>query len=80
MRSEDVTNGFVLYSLLLEHGTILILPHDALKQRSRIEPALVARHHEMEGVGEELYLHACDLCFIVFDNDRIRSEFSPLSP
>ena len=83
MWSEDVTNGFFLYSLLLdkaEHGTILILPHDALKQRSRIEPALLARNHEMEGVGQELYLHACDLCFVVFDNDGIKSEFSPLSP
>ena len=45
MWSEDVTNGFFLYSLLLdkaEHRTILILPHDVLKQRNQIELALLA--------------------------------------
>ena len=75
MRSEDVTNGFFLYSLLLdraERGCILILPHDAVSQCSRLEPALAIRNYAMEGVGQEFYLHACDLCFVVFDQDGVR--------
>jgi len=77
MRSEDVSNGFFLYSLLLdkaECGSVLILPHDAVMQKSRIEPALAARNSAMEGVGQEFYLHACDLCFVVFDHDGIRCK------
>ncbi|KAH7927102.1 hypothetical protein BV22DRAFT_1103930 [Leucogyrophana mollusca] len=72
LRDADVLNGFFLYSLLLdkaERGSLLILPHDAGSQKLRIEPALMERNKEMEGIGQEAYPHACGLCFIVFEDD-----------
>ncbi|KAG2743488.1 hypothetical protein P692DRAFT_201886487 [Suillus brevipes Sb2] len=52
-----------------EHNSCLVLPHDE-QQRIRIDVALSERNKEMEGIGQEAYPHACDLCFIVIgDND-----------
>ncbi|KAJ7185334.1 hypothetical protein C8R46DRAFT_981891 [Mycena filopes] len=73
IRKEDTMNGFFLYSLLLdkaEQGRILMLPHDERSQSDRMEPALAERNSAMEGTGQECYAHACDLCFVVFENDR----------
>lgn len=65
-------NGFFLYSLLLDkaerHG-VLVLPHDEPSQKDRLQPALAERNKMTEGIGQECYPHACDLCFIVFLND-----------
>ncbi|KAK7013809.1 hypothetical protein R3P38DRAFT_3575169 [Favolaschia claudopus] len=72
MRDEDVLNGFYLYSLLLdraEHQGILVLPDDESRQRDRLQPALAERNKAMEGTGQEHWAHACDLCFIVFEDD-----------
>jgi hypothetical protein len=71
MRDADVLNGFFIYSLLLEkaeHNSSLVLPHDE-QQRIRIDVALSERNKEMEGIGQEAYPHACDLCFIVIGDD-----------
>ncbi|KAG2034218.1 hypothetical protein BDR03DRAFT_935321 [Suillus americanus] len=46
----------------------LVLPHDE-QQWTRIDVALNERNKEMEGIGQEAYLHACDLCFIVIGDD-----------
>ncbi|KAH6911335.1 hypothetical protein BKA70DRAFT_1460642 [Coprinopsis sp. MPI-PUGE-AT-0042] len=67
LRDEDALNGFFLYSLLLdcaERGHSLILPHGEA-QRDRLRWALARRNKLMEGVGQEEYLHACDLCFAI---------------
>ncbi|KIJ60382.1 hypothetical protein HYDPIDRAFT_98972 [Hydnomerulius pinastri MD-312] len=72
LRPADVLNGFFVYSLLLHHaerGSFLILPHD-YDHKDRIDVALVVRNKEMEGIGQEAYPHACDLCFIVVDGDE----------
>lgn len=72
LRSTDVLNGFFIYSLLLhkaEQASYLILPHN-LDQKARIDVALIARNKEMEGIGQEAYPHACDLCFIVLDDEQ----------
>jgi len=71
MRDTDVLNGFFIYSLLLEkaeHNSCLVLPHDE-QQWIRIDVALSERNKEMEGIGQEAYPHACDLCFIVIGDD-----------
>ncbi|KAG2139346.1 hypothetical protein DEU56DRAFT_871163 [Suillus clintonianus] len=71
MRDTDVLNGFFIHSLLLEkaeHNSCLVLPHDE-QQRTRIDVALSERNKEMEGIGQEAYPHACDLCFIVIGDD-----------
>lgn len=68
-RNEDVMNGFLLYSLLLEKAErrgILVLPHDEASHKDRLQPALAERNKAMEGIGQEAYPHACDLCFFVF--------------
>jgi hypothetical protein len=70
---EFFLNGFLLYSLLLaksEHGTTLFLEHDKQSQRLRLQDALMERNKQMEGPGQEAYLHACDLCFFVFEDDH----------
>ncbi|KAJ7164484.1 hypothetical protein C8R46DRAFT_901653 [Mycena filopes] len=72
LRNTDVTNGFFLYSLLLEKAErsgILILPHDEATQKDRLQPVLAERNKAMEGIGQEHYAHACDLCFVVFEDD-----------
>ncbi|KAK7012469.1 hypothetical protein R3P38DRAFT_2790720 [Favolaschia claudopus] len=71
MRAEDVLNGFFLYSLLLEKAerrSILVLAHDESTQKGRLGPALAERNKAMEGIGQEAYPHACDLCFFVFED------------
>lgn len=71
MRDTDVLNGFFIYSLLLEkaeNNSCLVLPHDE-QQRIRIDVALSERNKEMEGIGQEAYPHACDLCFIIIGDD-----------
>lgn len=71
MPDKHVTNGFFLYSLLLdraERGLILQLQHDEASQKDRLQPALHGRNKLMEGIGQELYTHACDLCFVVFND------------
>ncbi|KAJ7508142.1 hypothetical protein B0H11DRAFT_1704742 [Mycena galericulata] len=73
IRKEDVMNGFFLYSLLLdksEHGGILVLPHDEASQSDRLQPALAERNSAMEGTGQECYTHACDLCFVVVEDEQ----------
>ena len=62
-------NGFLLYSLLLEkseQGTTLLLSHNELLQKGRLQDALKECNKQMEGTGQECYLHACDLCFLVY--------------
>ena len=69
---EFLLNAFFLYSLLLEKSeqcNALFLPHDESSQRLRLHDALLERNKRMEGPGQEAYLHACDLCFFVFEGD-----------
>ncbi|KAF5345361.1 hypothetical protein D9758_008449 [Tetrapyrgos nigripes] len=73
LRPEDVLNGFFLYSLLLhkaERSAVLILPHDEKSHRMRLRDELALRNKLMEGVGQEQYLHACDLCFKVYEDEN----------
>jgi hypothetical protein len=66
-------NGFFLYSLLLdkaEQGGVLMLPHDESRQSDRLRPALEKRNSDMEGIGQECYAHACDLCFHIVENEQ----------
>lgn len=70
---EFLLNGFFLYSLLLEKSeqcSTLFLPHDESSQRLRLRDALLEQNKQMEGPGQEAYLHACDLCFFVFEGDN----------
>ncbi|TFY52205.1 hypothetical protein EVJ58_g10145 [Rhodofomes roseus] len=65
MTTEWVWDGFLLYSLLLdhhEHGTVLEVSHDATNQADRLALALHARNARLAGPGQELWNHACDLC------------------
>ncbi|KAF9537886.1 hypothetical protein CPC08DRAFT_824680 [Agrocybe pediades] len=74
LQEEHVMNGFFLYSLLLEKAerhAILALPHQGLL-RDRLQIALSERNKQMEGVGQESYTHACDLCYIIFQDDNGR--------
>lgn len=76
LRAEDALNGFFLYSLLLhkaEHQHYLVLSHDVQSQRYRLEPALEERNKSMEGIGQEYWAHACDICFRVLQQDGISS-------
>ncbi|RDB15791.1 hypothetical protein Hypma_003744 [Hypsizygus marmoreus] len=71
--AEDAMNGFFLYSLLLdlsERRGILVLSHDAPSQKDRLQPALDVRNKATEGIGQECYPHACDVCFIVYTDDN----------
>jgi len=71
MTPEHVSEGFMLYSLLLHHAEqskVLILPHDVGSQRLRLRDAMDARNKEMEGTGQELWNHACDKCCVVLEN------------
>ncbi|KAJ7092220.1 hypothetical protein C8R44DRAFT_750333 [Mycena epipterygia] len=73
IRKEDPVNGFFLYSLLLEEaeqGGILILPHDEASQSYRLQPALAELNSATEGTGQECYVHACDLCFVIVKNEQ----------
>lgn len=57
---------FLLYSLLLEKAERrggLVLPHDEASHKDRLIPALAEQNKAMEGIGQEAYPHACDLCF-----------------
>lgn len=68
LQAEEAMNGFFLYSLLLdraEHQSHLVLSHDAASQKDRLAEAMRLRNEAMEGVGQEEWAHACDLCFIV---------------
>jgi len=68
LHSNEAMHGFLLYSLLLdkaEHGSCLILPHDGPSQKDRLEIPLAERNKAMEGIGQEFWAHACDLCFVV---------------
>jgi hypothetical protein len=79
LRAEDVLNGFFVYSLLLdkaERQNILILPHSASHQKVRLEPALAERNQSMEGIGQEHYPHACDLCCIMSSDEDGRTCMS----
>jgi len=76
---EDVLNGFFLYSLLLykaERHNILILPHSAGNQKYHLKPAHAERNQSMEGIGQEYYPHACDLCCIISMNENGRTCMS----
>lgn len=68
-------NGLFLYSLLSlldksEHSDIPVLPHDEASQSDRLQPALAERNSAMEGTGQECYTHACDLCFVVVEDEQ----------
>ena len=68
-------NGFFLYSILLdkaERNEPLILSTTEASQRDRLREALAERNKRMEGVGQEEYGHACDLCFVVFNDEQGR--------
>jgi len=76
LQDEHVMNGFLLYSLLLEkteRGQNLFLDH-GIKHRDRLQPALAERNKQMEGVGQEAYTHACDLCYVVFNDENGQSS------
>ncbi|KAL4256186.1 hypothetical protein AB1N83_012856 [Pleurotus pulmonarius] len=71
-RSSHSTNWFFLYSLLLdkaEHHWQLILGHDMDSQPKRLTEALMERNHATEGVGQESYGHACNVCCHIFKSD-----------
>ncbi|KAK6984438.1 hypothetical protein R3P38DRAFT_3231659 [Favolaschia claudopus] len=73
VRPEDVLNGLFLYSLLLdkaERRSILILPHDESTQKGRLGLAIAERNKAMEGIGQEAYPHAYNLCFFVFEDEN----------
>jgi len=82
LRDEFVLNGFFLYSLLLEKAeqrTPLHLSHHETSQRDRLKGALEVRNKAMEGIGQEAYTHACDLCFVVIKDEagkECESQFS----
>ena len=59
LQDEYVMNGFLLYSLLLEkseQGTTLLLSHNELLQKGRLQDALKECNKQMEGTGQECYL------------------------
>lgn len=71
---EYVLNGVFFYSLLLdkaERQERLIVSNDST-QRDRLQEALAERNKSMEGVGQEAYAHACDFCFVTFEDDAGR--------
>ena len=71
LQDSLVLNGFFLYALLLEkeeHQTILVLPHNEPSQCERLRGQLAERNKRMEGTGQEAYTHACDRCFLVFQD------------
>lgn len=71
LRADDVLNGFFLYSLLLdktEHGWVLVLAHDKRDQAVRLRAALEERNQQLEGIGQENYAHACQLCCHVLED------------
>ncbi|KAG2062217.1 hypothetical protein BDR06DRAFT_986108 [Suillus hirtellus] len=51
----------------------LVLPHDE-QQWIQIDVVLSERNKEMEGIGQEAYPHACDLCFIVIGDNNSKSK------
>lgn len=68
MSAETAMNGFLLYSLLLdksEHYSHLILPHESPTQKDCLMDALAECNKAMEGIRQEEWAHACDLCFQV---------------
>ncbi|KAF8512123.1 hypothetical protein JB92DRAFT_3173596 [Gautieria morchelliformis] len=78
MNSADVLDGFFLFSLLLEKaekGECLVLIHDASSQRLHLEGAMQERNAAIEGFGQELYNHACDL---LFDKLSLIFHFTPV--
>ncbi|KAF8588794.1 hypothetical protein K439DRAFT_1645329 [Ramaria rubella] len=73
MSGGHVLDGFLLYSLLLdkaEHNETLVMPHDAASQKLHLEPVMAERNVTMEGIGQEHYAHACDLCGKMYENDE----------
>ncbi|KIM42532.1 hypothetical protein M413DRAFT_408395 [Hebeloma cylindrosporum] len=71
LEDVHVMNGFFLYSVLLDKGerqSILTVNHKEGSQRERLMAVLDERNKRMEGIGQEKYTHACDLCFIVFED------------
>jgi hypothetical protein len=42
-------------------------PHDEATHNDRLIPALAERNKGTEGIGQEAYPHAFDLCFFVFE-------------
>ena len=75
LRGEYVLNGFFLYSILLdkaERKEHIILSTTEASQRDRLKEVLAERNKRVEGVGQEEYGHACDLCFVVFDDEQGR--------
>jgi hypothetical protein len=81
LRDQDVLNGFFLYSLLLDYGerhAILVIPHSGGTQKDRLTAALFDRNKRTEGIGQEHYFHACNLCFKTFEKDGELCEYTCL--
>ncbi|KAF8576618.1 hypothetical protein K439DRAFT_1649253 [Ramaria rubella] len=77
MSSGHVLNGFLLYSLLLdkaEHNQTLVMPHDAASQKLHLEPVMTEWNATMEGISQEHYAHACDLCCKMYENDEVKLQ------
>lgn len=47
-----------------------MLSGDGKLQRTRLDPALRTRNKHTEGIGQEAYTHACDLCFFLFEDSN----------
>jgi hypothetical protein len=80
MNSENVWNGFFLYSLMLEahrlgdHGRRqmpLSLPHKNAQHRvNRLDAMLKDRNHLYSGYNRPDYNHACDNCAHIVARDN----------
>jgi CxC6 like cysteine cluster associated with KDZ transposases len=58
-----------------EQHSILNLAHDETSQRDQLQATLAKRNKQMEGIGQENYTHACDLCFIITEDEGKQSEY-----
>jgi len=70
--TDIVSDGFYLYSLLLDcgrHGTILQLPQNSPTNIERMREALEARNLRMVGTGQPEWNHACNLCTKVYKEE-----------
>ncbi|KAI1784804.1 hypothetical protein LXA43DRAFT_901026, partial [Ganoderma leucocontextum] len=79
LTTEQVWDGFFLYSLLLDHqerSTSLSLPHVAGSQAERLSGALQDRNLRMARPGQKYWSHACDRCCWVDSKDAEGNEYA----
>ncbi|KAK1233689.1 hypothetical protein PQX77_002846 [Marasmius sp. AFHP31] len=71
---EIVSDGFYLYSLILDHAerSVLLRLDNTGQHQSRLNKALQERNLRMAGPGQEGWNHACDGCCWVHEIDGIR--------